>query len=99
MAAEEIVNRATQIRSIITDAIVNGELDETKTPEVLASIGRVLDGIGTNEEKKAVLLCEPSPYSINTNAIKYACAHFKFSDIDTYFLKTFAHPDKHYVLS
>lgn len=70
----------------------NGENDEKKK-----MLGDYLKNIPTNADRKAVLLCEPTLKK--SNAIKFACAHFHFRQINDDMLNNFTDSDKYIVLS
>lgn len=61
-----------------------------------SGMGTFLDNVATNSDRKAILLCELTLQE--STAIKFACAHFDFAEIDG-LLKNFAYLDKYTVLS
>jgi hypothetical protein len=91
---EEIVGKAKWLRTLMEEYLSNGENDENKNNASI--LGKFLDNIPTNADRKAVLLCEPTLKK--SNAIKFACAHFHFPQIND-MLKNFTYSDKHIVLS
>jgi hypothetical protein len=91
---EEIVRDAKELLTLMEEYLSDGENDENKNNA--SKLGDYLDKIATNADRKAVLLCEPTLKK--SNAIKFACAHFHFPQIND-MLKNFTDSDKIIVLS